>query len=184
MSPRSCRGAGHPAAALSWPKTAQTLAVQALPAIKKISIHLCLLALPGLAWAAAGSAPPDPPPQPGAAAGGAAPQAAPPAAPSPLDMALLAGTCFACHGAQGVAPPAAAQAMPRLQGRPAAELLQRMQALRRGQVAQASVMPLLLQGYDEAQLQALAQWFAQSPPTQECGTSEPQPRPAMPPQAP
>ena len=35
-----------------------------------------------------------------------------------------------------------------------------MQAFQAGQVADATVMPLLMQGYDKAQMQALARWFA------------------------
>ncbi len=81
--------------------------------------------------------------------------------PRPLDMEVLAGTCFACHGPQGVPPAGAAEVLPRLRGRPAAELLRLMRAFRQGQMPQASVMPLLMQGYDDAQMQALAQWFAQ-----------------------
>ncbi len=85
------------------------------------------------------------------------------APPSGLELQLLAGTCFACHGPDGQPPTGAAERLPRLRGRPAAELLQRLRALRAGQVDDSSVMPLLLQGYDDAQLRALAQWFADPP---------------------
>ena len=47
-----------------------------------------------------------------------------------------------------------------LRGRGSAFLLARMQAFQSGPVAGATVMPLLMQGYDTAQMQALAQWFA------------------------
>ena len=47
-----------------------------------------------------------------------------------------------------------------LRGRGGAGLLARMQAFQSGPVAGATVMPLLMQGYDTAQMQALAQWFA------------------------
>lgn len=81
--------------------------------------------------------------------------------PSPQDTALLAGTCVTCHGPGGQPP--AGSSIPALRGQSSAALLARMQAFQAGQVAGATVMPLLMQGHDAAQLQALAQWFAQPP---------------------
>ena len=81
--------------------------------------------------------------------------------PSPQDVALLAGTCVTCHGPGGQPP--AGSSIPALRGQSSTALLARMQAFQAGQVAGATVMPLLMQGHDAAQLQALAQWFAQPP---------------------
>ena len=82
-------------------------------------------------------------------------------APSPQDTALLAGNCITCHGPGGQPPAGAGGSIPALRGQSAARLLERMQAFQAGQVADATVMPLLMQGYDKAQMQALARWFAQ-----------------------
>ncbi len=81
-------------------------------------------------------------------------------APSPQDTALLAGNCITCHGPGGQPPAGAGSRLPALRGQSAARLLERMQAFQAGQVADATVMPLLMQGYDKAQMQALARWFA------------------------
>ena len=78
------------------------------------------------------------------------------AQPGALDAALLAGTCLNCHAPE--AP--SGGPIPRLQGRDAAELRQRLRALQRGQVPDATVMTRLMKGYDDAQIEALAQWFA------------------------
>ena len=79
---------------------------------------------------------------------------------SPQDVALLAGTCTACHGPGGQPPAGTPGSIPALRGQSSAALLKRMQAFKAGRVADATVMPLLMQGYDTAQLQALARWFA------------------------
>ena len=80
--------------------------------------------------------------------------------PSPQDVALLAGTCVTCHGPGGRPPASAGGSIPALRGKGSAALLERMQAFKAGRVAGATVMPLLMQGYDTAQMQALARWFA------------------------
>jgi len=80
-----------------------------------------------------------------------------------LNTALLAGNCTTCHGPGGQPPAASEGSIPALRGQSAAVLLARMQAFKAGQVDGATVMPLLMQGYDSAQMQALAQWFAQMP---------------------
>ncbi len=75
-----------------------------------------------------------------------------------LNLAILAGNCVTCHGPGGQPP--AGSAIPALRGQSSTALLERMQAFHAGQVADATVMPLLMQGYDAAQMQALADWFA------------------------
>lgn len=81
-------------------------------------------------------------------------------APSAQDTALLAGNCTTCHGPGDQPPAGSTGSIPALRGQSAAALLERMQAFKAGQVTGATVMPLLMQGYDAAQMQALAQWFA------------------------
>lgn len=92
------------------------------------------------------------------AAVAAPPAAAPLRAQQLQDTALLAGTCANCHGPDGRAP--RASAIPSLRGRSADELHQRMQAFKAGTAADATVMTRLMQGYNAAQIEALAQWFA------------------------
>lgn len=80
-------------------------------------------------------------------------------------VGVVAATCFTCHGPGGRAP--AGEAIPSLQGRDADLLLQRLRAFKAagpGADAGATIMPLLLQAYDDAQLQALASWFAKETP--------------------
>ncbi len=89
------------------------------------------------------------------------PGAAQPTPPmNALDTALLAAACVTCHGPGGRPPAGSTGSIPSLRGLGRAALLERMQAFQAGRVAGATVMPLLMQGYDAAQLQALAQWFA------------------------
>ena len=83
------------------------------------------------------------------------------AQPAPNDMAPRVAACVTCHGPGGQPP--AGSSIPALRGQSSTALLARMQAFQAGQVAGATVMPLLMQGHDAAQLQALAQWFAQPP---------------------
>ena len=82
--------------------------------------------------------------------------AQPPSPPSPRETALLAAACVTCHGPGG----RGAASIPGQRGRGSTFLLERMQAFQAGQVGGATVMPLLMQGYDATQMQALAQWFA------------------------
>jgi cytochrome c553 len=79
----------------------------------------------------------------------------------PQDTAVLAATCFTCHGPNGQ-PPDGGSSIPGLRGRSAGFLLQRMRAFKaagHGPDPNATIMPLLLQGYDDAQIEALARWF-------------------------
>lgn len=72
------------------------------------------------------------------------------------DASVLAGTCVNCHGPEG----RATGAIPPLRGHTAGYLLQRLRAFRAGQAPDATVMTRLMKGYDDAQIEALAQWFA------------------------
>ena len=75
------------------------------------------------------------------------------------DVSVLAATCVTCH-----APTSEAGGIPALQGRSADELLARLRTYKSIDPAKATaastIMPLLLQGYDDVQIEALAQWFA------------------------
>ena len=69
--------------------------------------------------------------------------------------ALLASTCASCHGTDG-------QGMgdnPALAGKPAADMLKTLQAFAAGTV-ESVVMGRLAAGYSEAELQAVAEYFA------------------------
>lgn len=87
-------------------------------------------------------------------------QPAPAAAPSELsvqDISVIAGTCANCHGPNGQST----GGIPTLRGVGERHLLQRMQAFKAGTASDATVMTRLMKGYDDAQIQALAQWFSQ-----------------------
>jgi len=87
-------------------------------------------------------------------------QTAPAAAPSELsvqDISVIAGTCANCHGPNGQST----GGIPTLRGVGERHLLQRMQAFKAGAASDATVMTRLMKGYDDAQIQALAQWFSQ-----------------------
>lgn len=94
----------------------------------------------------------------------------------PADIELLAAGCANCHGPAG--HPVAG--IPPLHAREADHLLARMLAFRAGTAEGAKVMPRLMKGYDEAQLRALAEWFARHPGPDEAGSGEVAPdRPAV-----
>lgn len=78
----------------------------------------------------------------------------------PADVQVLAGPCAACHGPDG----RSAGAIPSIAGLPEQTAFQRMMDLRDGKDASATIMPRLLAGYDEAQIRALARWFAEVTP--------------------
>lgn len=77
-----------------------------------------------------------------------------------LRLQSLAATCAACHGTAGRQPPGAE--VPGLAGRPAAELVERLRAFRRGAVP-STVMQQLARGYSDAQIEALGAFFALQP---------------------
>lgn len=93
---------------------------------------------------------------PAAIAQTSAPAAAPAAGPSVQDISLIAGTCANCHGPDG----RSTGGIPSLRGVHERHLLARMQAFKAGTATDATVMTRLMKGYDDAQIQALAQWFS------------------------
>ncbi|UXH78052.1 c-type cytochrome [Roseateles amylovorans] len=85
-------------------------------------------------------------------ADGAAPDAA-----QALRVKALAATCTACHGTDGRA--VSDPAVPGLAGRSAADLEAQILAYKRGE-RPGTVMPQIAKGYDEAQIRAIARYFA------------------------
>lgn len=81
-------------------------------------------------------------------------------AEGPVDPAVLAGPCANCHGPDG----RSTGAIPSIAGLDASETAARLRAFRAGQVPGATVMPRLMKGYDDAQIEMLAQWFAKVTP--------------------
>jgi cytochrome c553 len=69
----------------------------------------------------------------------------------------LAATCAACHGTDGHA--LAGGSVPSLAGRPAGELAELLRAFRRGERS-PTVMHQIAKGYDDAQIDRLAAYFA------------------------
>lgn len=74
-----------------------------------------------------------------------------------IKLVGLAATCAACHGTQGKA--VAGGAMPRLAGLDAAYTAEQMRAFRDGK-RPATVMHQIAKGYSDAQITALAAYFA------------------------
>jgi cytochrome subunit of sulfide dehydrogenase len=67
-----------------------------------------------------------------------------------------ATSCSGCHaGSAGVETP-----VPRLVGRSASELVSQMEAFRSGQ-RQATVMDKIAKGFSDAEIQAIAAWYAE-----------------------
>lgn len=69
----------------------------------------------------------------------------------------LAASCAQCHGTDGRAADGAA--VPGLAGMPASDLVQRMNAFKSGERA-GTVMPQLAKGFSDAQIERLANYFA------------------------
>lgn len=69
----------------------------------------------------------------------------------------LAASCAQCHGTQGRAHEGAA--LPSLAGQPKVALLSSLQAFKAG-TRPATVMHQLAKGYSDAQIEALATYFA------------------------
>lgn len=77
-----------------------------------------------------------------------------------LRVHSMATTCVACHGTQGRA--VANNSVPGLAGMPAVYLVEQMNAFKSG-ARTATVMNQIAKGYDDAQIQQLAAWFAAQP---------------------
>jgi len=90
-------------------------------------------------------------------------QPAPPppsfAAPNLTDTGVrsMAATCAACHGTLG--RPASGSSVPGLAGRPAQSVIEAMKAFKDGK-REATVMHQVAKGYGDAEIAALAAYFA------------------------
>ena len=71
----------------------------------------------------------------------------------------LAASCAACHGTDGRS---VTQEVPSLAGLPREHIVAQMRAFRDGTRA-ASIMPQIAKGYNDAQVEALADYFARRP---------------------
>jgi cytochrome subunit of sulfide dehydrogenase len=71
----------------------------------------------------------------------------------------LAASCAACHGTDGRS---VTQEVPSLAGLPREQIVAQMRAFRDG-TRPASIMPQIAKGYSEAQVEALADYFARRP---------------------
>ena len=80
-------------------------------------------------------------------------------AASAQDAQRLAAPCAICHGTDG--KPATKELVP-LAGLPRDYIVAQMRAFRDGTRA-ASIMPQLAKGYSDAQVEALAEYFARRP---------------------
>lgn len=79
---------------------------------------------------------------------------------TPTPAPLLAAACANCHGAEG----RGAWPIASIAGRPFTELLRQLTAYRDGDfLDDATVMPRLMAGYSEADIDALARWFSALP---------------------
>ena len=74
----------------------------------------------------------------------------------PATTEMLAGPCANCHGPAGRSP----GAIPSIAGLDEDYAVAKMLAARADDDPKATVMPRLMKGYDEAQIRALARWFA------------------------
>ena len=88
-------------------------------------------------------------------AAGAAQAATPVVTPSQS----LAATCFNCHGPQGVST----AAIPSLAGRTSASIVETMAEYKSGKRT-GTIMPQIAKGYTDAQIQLIADYFAQQKP--------------------
>ncbi|MRX48969.1 c-type cytochrome [Paracoccus sp. S-4012] len=75
----------------------------------------------------------------------------------PADLAVMAGPCANCHGPDGRSP----GAIPSIAGLPEGEAAAKMLAFRADEDPKATIMPRLMKGYGEAEIRALARWFAE-----------------------
>jgi cytochrome c553 len=78
---------------------------------------------------------------------------------TPEQSRHLAAGCFNCHGTDGYARPG----LSKLAGWPSASMVQIMQEYKSDR-RQGTLMNQLAKGYDEAEIEALAQYFSQQKP--------------------
>jgi cytochrome subunit of sulfide dehydrogenase len=78
-----------------------------------------------------------------------------PASATAADAAPGASSCSGCHPASA----AVQTPVPRLVGRPAAEIVAAMQAFRAGQHP-ATVMDRIAKGFSDSEISAIAAWYA------------------------
>jgi len=76
---------------------------------------------------------------------------------SPKGVAAMAANCAMCHGTQGRAAPGSRVAA--LAGRPADATVEAMKAFKEGK-REASVMHQIAKGYSDAEIAAMATYFA------------------------
>jgi sulfide dehydrogenase cytochrome subunit len=76
---------------------------------------------------------------------------------SPAGVAAMAANCAICHGPMG--KPAPGSTVLRLAGRPADSIVEAMKAFRDGK-RQATVMHQIAKGFGDAEIAALAAYFA------------------------
>ena len=87
----------------------------------------------------------------------AAPAAALAQSPDALQVRSLAATCANCHGTDGRA--VQGSSVPGLAGMPAGYRMEQLRSFRDGS-RPATVMHQIAKGFNDAQLQQLAAWFA------------------------
>ncbi len=79
---------------------------------------------------------------------------------NPQHARSMAATCAACHGTDGAAVPG--EAMVALAGYPKPALIAQLKAFRDG-TRSATVMHQITRGYSDAEIDAIATWFAAQP---------------------
>ncbi len=78
-----------------------------------------------------------------------------------LELQSLAASCAACHGTDGHSAPNSS--MPSLAHLPPAYFIARMRAFREDRTLASSVMAQIAKGYDDQQVERLADYFANVP---------------------
>lgn len=79
--------------------------------------------------------------------------------PDPNATRDMAAACASCHGTNGVSK----GGIPSLAGQSRADLVRKMQDYKSGRTP-ATVMPQLAKGYSDAEIDAIAGWFAAQKP--------------------
>jgi cytochrome c553 len=80
---------------------------------------------------------------------------------APLELRSLAGSCAACHGTDGHSAPSSS--VPSLAHLPREYMIARMRAFREDSSLASSLMAQIAKGYDDQQLEKLADYFASQP---------------------